>query len=108
MPLTAELSDASSPVARWMTARFPDVDALQPGWAAALAVRDHQRELSRRSRLCRSCAGPRGGHRPVVMHGVSLSIGSTDPLDTAYLRKLRALADRVRPAWISDHLCWTG
>jgi uncharacterized protein (UPF0276 family) len=47
-------------------------------------------------------------HRPVVMHGVSLSIGSTDPLDTTYLRKLRALADRVHPAWISDHLCWTG
>lgn len=47
-------------------------------------------------------------HRPVVMHGVSLSIGSTDPLDTGYLRKLAALADRVRPAWISDHLCWTG
>jgi uncharacterized protein len=47
-------------------------------------------------------------HRPVVMHGVSLSIGSTDPLDRSYLRKLRALADHVRPAWISDHLCWTG
>lgn len=47
-------------------------------------------------------------HRPVVMHGVSLSIGSTDPLDSGYLRKLAALADRVRPAWISDHLCWTG
>jgi uncharacterized protein (UPF0276 family) len=47
-------------------------------------------------------------HRPVVMHGVSLSIGSTDPLDTVYLRKLRALAEHVRPAWISDHLCWTG
>ncbi|HVF15179.1 MAG TPA: DUF692 family protein [Acidimicrobiales bacterium] len=47
-------------------------------------------------------------HRPVVMHGVSLSIGSTDPLDTGYLAKLRALADRVQPAWISDHLCWTG
>lgn len=47
-------------------------------------------------------------HRPVVMHGVSLSIGSTDPLDTGYLRKLGALAERVRPAWISDHLCWTG
>lgn len=47
-------------------------------------------------------------HRPVVMHGVSLSIGSTDPLDKTYLRKLRALADRVGPAWISDHLCWTG
>lgn len=47
-------------------------------------------------------------HRPVVMHGVSLSIGGTDPLNTAYLRKLRALAQRVHPAWISDHLCWTG
>ena len=47
-------------------------------------------------------------HRPVVMHGVSLSIGGSDPLDMAYLRKLKALAERVRPAWISDHLCWTG
>ena len=45
---------------------------------------------------------------PMVMHGVSLSIGSTDPLDTAYLRELRALADRVQPGWVSDHLCWTG
>jgi uncharacterized protein (UPF0276 family) len=47
-------------------------------------------------------------HRPVVMHGVSLSIGSTAPLDFAYLAKLRALAARVSPLWISDHLCWTG
>jgi uncharacterized protein len=46
--------------------------------------------------------------RPVVMHGVSLSIGSADPLDSAYLDKLAALAGRVKPAWISDHLCWTG
>ena len=46
--------------------------------------------------------------RPVVMHGVSLSIGSTDPLDWDYLKKLKALAEFVRPAWISDHLCWTG
>jgi uncharacterized protein (UPF0276 family) len=45
---------------------------------------------------------------PVAMHGVSMSIGSADPLDERYLRELRALADRVRPAWISDHLCWTG
>jgi hypothetical protein len=42
------------------------------------------------------------------MHGVSLSIGSTDPLDTEYLRKLKNLADEVKPLWISDHLCWTG
>lgn len=45
---------------------------------------------------------------PVVMHGVSLSIGSIDPLDRDYLDALKALADRVNPAWISDHLCWTG
>jgi uncharacterized protein (UPF0276 family) len=45
---------------------------------------------------------------PIVMHGVSLSIGSTDPLDFEYLRKLRDLARVVKPKWISDHLCWTG
>ncbi len=45
---------------------------------------------------------------PIVLHGVSLSIGSTDPLDRAYLASLKRLADEVRPAWISDHLCWTG
>jgi uncharacterized protein (UPF0276 family) len=44
---------------------------------------------------------------PVVLHGVSLSIGSTDPLDEAYLRALEALIDRFEPAWVSDHLCWT-
>jgi uncharacterized protein len=45
---------------------------------------------------------------PVVMHGVSLSIGSTDPLDREYLAGVRELARRIEPAWISDHLCWTG
>ncbi|MDJ0868975.1 MAG: DUF692 domain-containing protein [Myxococcota bacterium] len=45
---------------------------------------------------------------PVVLHGVSLSIGSTDPLDEAYLDALADLAARVEPAWVSDHLCWTG
>jgi uncharacterized protein (UPF0276 family) len=45
---------------------------------------------------------------PVVMHGVSLSIGSTDPLNRPYLKDLRTLAQRIEPAWISDHLCWTG
>jgi uncharacterized protein (UPF0276 family) len=45
---------------------------------------------------------------PLVLHGVSLSIGSTDPLDESYLADVKALADRVQPAWISDHLCWTG
>ena len=43
---------------------------------------------------------------PVVLHGVSLSLGSTDPLSKRYLQALRALVDRVAPAWVSDHLCW--
>jgi uncharacterized protein (UPF0276 family) len=45
---------------------------------------------------------------PMVMHGVSLSVGGTDPLDRDYLRGLRQLIDRVQPGWVSDHLCWTG
>ena len=47
-------------------------------------------------------------HYPMVMHGVSLSIGSSDPLDFEYLAALKRLAARVEPEWISDHLCWTG
>ena len=45
---------------------------------------------------------------PVALHGVSLSIGSTDPLDRDYLKALKQLASRVEPLWVSDHLCWTG
>ncbi|MEO8011383.1 MAG: DUF692 domain-containing protein [Dokdonella sp.] len=45
---------------------------------------------------------------PLAMHGVSLSIGSTDALDRDYLRALKRLAADVEPIWISDHLCWTG
>jgi len=45
---------------------------------------------------------------PLVMHGVSLSIGGTDPLNLDYLRQVKTLAERIEPAWISDHLCWTG
>jgi uncharacterized protein (UPF0276 family) len=45
---------------------------------------------------------------PIVIHGVSLSIGSSDPLNKSYLKDLRELARRVEPAWVSDHLCWTG
>ena len=47
-------------------------------------------------------------HYPMVMHGVSLSIGGSDPLDREYLAGLKRLARRVEPAWVSDHLCWTG
>ncbi len=44
---------------------------------------------------------------PIVMHGVSMSIGSSDPINMDYLKDLKTLANRVKPAWISDHLCWT-
>jgi len=47
-------------------------------------------------------------HYPIVLHGVSMSLGSTDPLNRDYLNNLRELAKRFDPAWISDHLCWTG
>jgi len=45
---------------------------------------------------------------PLALHGVSLSIGSTAPLNREYLRQVKALAARVEPEWVSDHLCWTG
>jgi uncharacterized protein (UPF0276 family) len=45
---------------------------------------------------------------PIVLHGVSMSIGSTDPLDENYLLSLQALIDEIEPEWVSDHLCWTG
>lgn len=45
---------------------------------------------------------------PVALHGVSLSIGSTDPLDFDYLGELKALRDRTGAKWVSDHLCFTG
>lgn len=45
---------------------------------------------------------------PMVMHGVSMSIGSTDPINFDYLKQLKALINRIEPLWFSDHLCWTG
>ncbi len=44
---------------------------------------------------------------PVILHGVSMSIGSAHGLDRDHLARLRALADRIDPLWVSDHLCWT-
>ena len=45
---------------------------------------------------------------PIALHGVSMSIGSTYPLDQGYLQRLKKLADDIKAAWVSDHLCWTG
>lgn len=47
-------------------------------------------------------------HHPIVLHGVSMSLGSVDPLNFDYLKKLKTLIHRIEPEWISDHLCWTG
>ncbi|MDQ3739934.1 MAG: DUF692 domain-containing protein [Actinomycetota bacterium] len=46
-------------------------------------------------------------HYPIVLHGVSLSVGSTDPLDRDYLARLKRLAEEVDAVWVSDHVCWT-
>ncbi len=46
-------------------------------------------------------------HTPVILHGVSMSIGSADGLDSDYLRELKKLAARIEPLWLSDHICWT-
>jgi uncharacterized protein (UPF0276 family) len=45
---------------------------------------------------------------PVIQHGVSLNIGGPDPIDRSYLRRLKELVQRVKPAWLSDHFCWSG
>lgn len=45
---------------------------------------------------------------PVVLHGVSMSLGSVAPLDEDYLNELSRLAAEIEPAWVSDHLCWSG
>jgi len=45
---------------------------------------------------------------PIVLHGVSMSLGSADPLDRGYLRQVKALADRLKARWLGDHVCWTG
>ncbi|MBI3819977.1 MAG: DUF692 domain-containing protein [Planctomycetes bacterium] len=46
-------------------------------------------------------------HYPIILHGVSMSIGSVDPLDAAYLKRLKRLADRLNSPWVSDHVCWS-
>ncbi len=69
-----------------------------------LLTENHLDQDARRSELTDRLAAA----FPVVLHGVSMNLGSADPLDRAYLRKLRALARRTRARWISDHLCWTG
>jgi uncharacterized protein (UPF0276 family) len=69
-----------------------------------LLTENHLRPGRRRARQDEQLADA----YPVVLHGVSLNLGSADPLDRAYLREVRALAERTRARWVSDHVCWTG
>jgi len=45
---------------------------------------------------------------PIAMHGVAMSLGSAQGVSSRYLKRVKALADRIEPLWVSDHLCWTG
>ncbi len=47
-------------------------------------------------------------HYPMAMHGVSMNIGNTEPLDKDYLKQVKQLKQRINAHWLSDHLCWTG
>ncbi len=47
-------------------------------------------------------------HYPVVLHGLSFNIGSREAPDMVYLQQLKALIEDIQPAWVSDHICWTG
>jgi uncharacterized protein len=84
---------------------YSDILREQPevGWFEALT--ENYLDTGGRPRFILEAIAER---YPVVLHGVSLSIGGTDPLDFDYLRKLRDLARTVKARWISDHLCWTG
>lgn len=55
----------------------------------------------------RECLREINRHYPLIAHGVGLSVGSTDPLDRVFLKKLKIFAEEIRSPWVSDHLCFT-
>ncbi|GAB7539677.1 MNIO family bufferin maturase [Burkholderia sp. 3C] len=78
-------------------------DGARVGWFEIISENYFEDAGHQRAMLDRIAA-----EVPIVMHGVSLSIGSDTPLDLGYLTRLRRLMDDVRAVWVSDHLCWTG
>lgn len=110
-----------------LPSRAPDALPV-PMVGVGLRAEHYRYVLSRRPAvpfyevITENVMGPRGGSggrplevllrvrefSPVSLHGVSLNIGSVDPLDVDYLRRLRRLARVVDPLFVSDHLCWTG
>ncbi|MBD3675989.1 MAG: DUF692 domain-containing protein [Planctomycetaceae bacterium] len=83
---------------RHITENWPDVDWFEVISENFMDTRGRPRDILDRV----------AERYPVVMHGVSMSIGSTDPLNRDYLARLKRLADDIQPVWISDHVCWTG
>jgi uncharacterized protein (UPF0276 family) len=85
------------------TVHFPEVFAgtARPDWFEAIS----ENFMVPGGRPLRALERARA-IAPIALHGVSLSLGSVDPLAEAYLDELTELADRIEPSWISDHLCW--
>jgi uncharacterized protein (UPF0276 family) len=90
-------------------AHYPHILAQRPaiGWYEAISENYMGIRSGAGGKPLRTLEAIRRDHA-VVLHGVSLSIGSVDALDPRYLGDLKTLADRIEPAWVSDHLCWTG
>jgi uncharacterized protein (UPF0276 family) len=80
----------------WLSSEVPDVD-----WVEVISE-NHFAKGGRPNAVLEKVRRD----RPVVLHGVSLAIGSVDEIEPSYLQKLRELADRIEPAYVSDHLCW--
>jgi len=83
---------------------FDDIKQQQPNipWLEVLSD-NYLIEGTMQRRYLEECRN----NYPVTFHGVGLSIGSTDPLNMDYLKRLKKLKNEIQPAWISDHLCWT-
>lgn len=82
--------------ARWLAGAAPAIDLVE-------AITENFATREGRPRAVLEAVRR---HVPVVFHGVSLSLGGLDPIDRAYVRSIRELADRFEPPWISDHLCF--
>lgn len=88
--------------------RFPHIDLIlaekpQIAWFEALTD-NYLKQNSIQQQYLLEIAE----HYPLVLHGVGMSLGSTDPLNSTYLHNVKVLAKQVNAAWVSDHICWTG
>ncbi|GIX04095.1 MAG: UPF0276 protein [Planctomycetaceae bacterium] len=87
------------------TVHFRDILHTQPPVDWFEAITENYLNVSGRPRAVLKAVAER---YPVVLHGVSLSLGSTDPLNLEYLRQVKVLAEELHAVWVSDHVCWTG